>query len=333
MLKLVCLSNERLGCRNMNEQFLSFSSAADFHDINRPLPRGVTYLGGQVVSQEKSSWSGITATVTEVRCDDGITITLSSNCERLSVMLEVVGGQIEFRACETRAGSASHLASSMNLLTDGLSIYGRGDSVRFFRHLVLDFDANMLSQTSRGSFQKLLKPRLMFSEPRLMRLCQLLAEECVDKMPSDLFGHSLAITLLIGLAKLDEKGGQKSAARGGLAPWQMRRVTEYLRTHLRDDTALETLSDMVSLSRSYFCRAFKASTGLPPHQWLLKTRIERAKELLVEGTISLAQIALLIGFADQAHFTRMFTRTVGQSPGAWQKSLCVGTSTRFTYNN
>jgi AraC family transcriptional regulator len=100
----------------------------------------------------------------------------------------------------------------------------------------------------------------------------------------------------------------------------MRRVTEYFNAHLAEAVQLRTLADLAKLSRSYFCRAFKVSTGLAPHQWQLQVRIAKAKELLLEGKISLAEIAFATGFADQAHFTRTFSRAIGCSPGAWQRS-------------
>ena len=105
-----------------------------------------------------------------------------------------------------------------------------------------------------------------------------------------------------------------------MAPWQLRRVTDYLVAHLSEDIPLQILSDLVKLSRSYFSRAFKVSTGLAPHQWLLQARISKAKQLLLETDRPLAQIAIDVGFADQAHFTRTFRREAGESPGAWQRA-------------
>jgi AraC-like DNA-binding protein len=112
----------------------------------------------------------------------------------------------------------------------------------------------------------------------------------------------------------------RSDGHGQLAPWQIRRVTDYFSAHLADDIQLQTASDLVRLSRSHFSRAFKNSTGLAPHQWLLQARIARAKQLMLETDLPLAQIAIGTGFADQAHFTRTFGRAAGQSPRAWQRA-------------
>jgi AraC family transcriptional regulator len=74
------------------------------------------------------------------------------------------------------------------------------------------------------------------------------------------------------------------------------------------------------MSPTHFARAFKQSVGLPPHQWLLLRRVDVAKSLLQLGTMSTAEIALETGFADQSHFTRVFSRLVGASPQAWRAS-------------
>ncbi|MBN8927072.1 MAG: helix-turn-helix transcriptional regulator [Rhodospirillales bacterium] len=72
------------------------------------------------------------------------------------------------------------------------------------------------------------------------------------------------------------------------------------------------------LSRSHFIRAFRVTFGRTPHQWLLACRVQRAKALLL-GPLPIADIALELGFADQSHFTRVFTRHAGVPPGLWRR--------------
>ena len=153
-----------------------------------------------------------------------------------------------------------------------------------------------------------------------MRPAQLLAEECTTDEPHcQLYGENLSMALLLALSRL-ETSNCRSIKHGHLAPWQLRRVTEYFSAHLDEDIPLQTLSDLVKLSRSYFSRAFKMTTGLAPHQWLLQARVARSKQLLLQNDLPLVKIAIAVGFADQAHFTRTFRREVGESPGAWQRA-------------
>lgn len=106
-------------------------------------------------------------------------------------------------------------------------------------------------------------------------------------------------------------------ARGALGPRQLRRAQEILMTNLAGDVALAELARDCGLSLSHFTRAFRNSTGLPPHRWLLNQRVAKAKQLL-RSTLPLSEVALACGFHDQSHFTRVFSRLVGLSPGAWR---------------
>lgn len=119
-------------------------------------------------------------------------------------------------------------------------------------------------------------------------------------------------------------GGMKAAApvsRGGLAPWQVRCATELMMSRLADDVTLAEVAAACDLSPNYFARAFKQSVGAPPHRWLLLQRVQRARSLLRNADRSLGEIAAACGFADQSHFTRVFTGIVGISPGAWRKQV------------
>ena len=109
------------------------------------------------------------------------------------------------------------------------------------------------------------------------------------------------------------------ATRGGLAPWQLRRAQEIMRSHLDEAVPLAELARACKLSPGHFARAFRQTTGRPPHRWLMEQRIEKAKPLLVNSTLSLAQIARTCGFADQSHFTRVFAQLVQSSPGQWRR--------------
>jgi AraC-like DNA-binding protein len=106
---------------------------------------------------------------------------------------------------------------------------------------------------------------------------------------------------------------------GGFAPWQKRRVETYLAQNLEQSVRIKTLADIVSLSASHFCRAFKQSFGKTPHRFLTGLRVERAKELMMSSGESLSQIALACGLADQAHLCKIFRRCVGQTPSVWRR--------------
>ena len=119
-------------------------------------------------------------------------------------------------------------------------------------------------------------------------------------------------------------GGMRPVSRpvrGGLSPWQVRRAKEILSANLDGNVLLKEVARECRLSVSHFSRAFRRTMGMAPHNWLLAHRIEVAKEKLRDGGLSLSEVALTCGFANQSHLTRVFTRMVGVSPGAWCRAL------------
>ena len=130
------------------------------------------------------------------------------------------------------------------------------------------------------------------------------------------------VSLALGSHVAQAYGGMKSVValrQGGLAAWQERRAKELISANLEGNLSTGDLARECSLSAGHFARAFRRSTGLSPHKWLVWCRVEKAHALLRDGGLSLAEIARACGFADQSHFTRAYTRLRGISPGAWRR--------------
>jgi AraC family transcriptional regulator len=111
---------------------------------------------------------------------------------------------------------------------------------------------------------------------------------------------------------------------GGLAPWQIRRVTTHIEAHLDETIRNVELATLAGLSAFYFCRAFRDSFADSPHSYIMRRRVERAQGLMLTTNVPLAQIALSCGIADQAHFNRLFRRFVGETPGTWRRARVAG---------
>ena len=145
---------------------------------------------------------------------------------------------------------------------------------------------------------------------------------------SELFFDHLA--LAINSHILLRYGGLRalrSVPVGGLAPWRARRATELLASRLQGDISVAEVAEACGLSRTYFIKAFRHTTGVTPHKWLQNHKVDRAKQLLVGSSSPIADIALACGFADQSHLTRTFTRLVGTAPAMWRR-LCKGVAPR-----
>jgi AraC-like DNA-binding protein len=138
--------------------------------------------------------------------------------------------------------------------------------------------------------------------------------------------HALAFYLSrAALNAIADDAGMRVVARpihGGLAPWQERRAKELLSANLDGNVSLTEVARECGLSISHFSRAFRQSTGMAPHRWLIQRRVEAAKELLRDASsLTLLDIALRCGFANQSHFTRTFAGVVGSSPGSWRRQV------------
>lgn len=113
-------------------------------------------------------------------------------------------------------------------------------------------------------------------------------------------------------------------AKGGLSPWQLARVRRHIDEGLERTILVKALAAAARLSSGHFCRAFKASVGETPHAFLIRQRIRRAQTLMLRTRDTLSQIACACGLTDQAHLTRLFRRTVGQTPLAWRRAWQAG---------
>jgi AraC family transcriptional regulator len=125
------------------------------------------------------------------------------------------------------------------------------------------------------------------------------------------------------IAGLNLDGGQSAGPptlRGGLAPWMVRRVSTHIETHLDSAISSADLAGLIKQSVYHFCRAFRESFNESPHRYVMRRRIERAQGLMLQTNMSLAQVAIECGLADQAHLNKSFRRFVGESPSAWRRA-------------
>lgn len=104
--------------------------------------------------------------------------------------------------------------------------------------------------------------------------------------------------------------------RGGLPPGLTRRIREYIESHLDENISLEALASTAGLSVHHFARAFRQTVGVPPHEYLLRQRVDRARQMLNQTDLPLSEIALSVGFSDHSHFARHFRRLTGTTPSA-----------------
>ena len=126
----------------------------------------------------------------------------------------------------------------------------------------------------------------------------------------------------------DSPPGDVSAA-GGLPGARLRRVTEYIDQNLPGALSLAELSTVVHMSRFHFARLFKRSTGQSPHCFIVHRRIERARVLLEDHTLSVSEVAQVVGFHSLSHFSKTFHRLTGRAPSVY-RGLAHATGARVS---
>lgn len=163
-----------------------------------------------------------------------------------------------------------------------------------------------------------LRPDLiMFDDAELWRRLDHYARRTSDvrEPPSRVEMEALALLVIERLLTSHHTARLPTPTKGGLAPWQLKRTCEAMTAQLDANMGLDDLAEIAGCSPTHFSRAFKHSMGLSPFHWLDERRIERAKELLEENRLSLAEIALAVGFSAQPQFTTAFGRATGMPPG------------------
>ncbi len=156
------------------------------------------------------------------------------------------------------------------------------------------------------------------SSPEVIDTLTALRHELLTGGPGGrLCAESLANVLVVQLIRQmsNRQGSDGVRGSGGrLARHALLAVEEYIYAHLDQNIALADLADVAQLSEFHFARLFKQATGLPPHQFVIHQRVEQAKRLIAAGRLSLAQIAIDVGFSDQSQLNRHFKRLVGVTP-------------------
>lgn len=191
--------------------------------------------------------------------------------------------------------------------------------------------AKLLAEASPGSEREFAGE---LTDPVMRRLSDALAAtEATHDDHSAIMADALRLAILARTfsrqalrvpAELDPADGVREEDVGrpvrSLQNWRLKRVMQYVDKNLTGKITLQDMAAVAGLSRMHFAAQFRAATGVRPHEYLLRRRIERAQELLKQAELALVDIALTVGFQTQAHFTTVFKRFVGDTPYQWRSA-------------
>jgi AraC family transcriptional regulator len=215
-------------------------------------------------------------------------------------------------------------AGSVSLVPAGTSSWWRSSASKDHLHVFLE--PGLVERVGAEAFDldpaRLTVPPLDGLDlPHLRAAMGAVGAELTSSGPGgSLAAESLANVLAVQLLRHLSAPRQLERGRDGALPREpLRAVVEYIEEHLDGCPTLAEMAAVVGLNHYHFARQFKAATGLPPYQYVIARRVERAKQLLQAGTDqSLAEIALSAGFSDQSQLSHHFKRVVGVTPGRFR---------------
>ena len=182
------------------------------------------------------------------------------------------------------------------------------------------FVGELAEEINLGAANWELVPRVAVADQVVYRLGRLLLDEaCGEAPPTRLMVETLTRALAIHLLQNHSSAAPRRPEAPICMPCgKLRRVIEYMRTHMDESLSLSQLANLSGLSPSQFTRSFRAAIGKPPHSYLIDLRIEKARDLLERTDLPVIEVGMQCGFEQPNHFATTFRKIVGLAPRAWR---------------
>jgi AraC family transcriptional regulator len=279
--------------------------------------------GIQVTAPVKwRQYDGIMGAFWEAESERGASGYYLAEDPRLIVFFEDVSARITHKydfekRPDTPMARATYVPAGMPMWTSSHQSHK-------FRHLNLHLHMDRLLKfitpaLGRSAAQAVLKKPVEAQElGAIDTLVRMLVDEIDHPAKHPLFAENLVGSILTGFLDLDVEAPARD--RGRLTQGQMKKLVAVVGQRGNARISVAEMAEVLGLSESWFGSAFKQTTGKTPAHWLIEHRINQAKELLLEGRLSIADIAARLSFTDQAHLTRAFRKIDGNTPAQWRKA-------------
>ena len=242
-------------------------------------------------------------------------------------------GPLEARSCASVSIEEYEMERRLSpgeiaIIPAGVSSLWRWQNSRQREVLHIYLDPQFVQKTAEACDlnhgQIAIDPQLGVRDEQLSYLAMsLLYEMKEENVVGRLYADSVAFVVAMQLIRRYSCLKDVRISRGGMAPQKLRRAIGYISDHLdqEQEISLAVVAEEVGMSYYHFSRAFKQSMGLSPINYITHQRMERAKRLLLETELSIAEIALRAGFSSQSHFTTSFRRLAGVTPRSYRRGV------------
>jgi AraC family transcriptional regulator len=266
----------------------------------------------------RKSWPGITAQFMRIAAPAtyDFKISDSSNCLALYDLYRTDG---ETAASGQSRSYAKDLRNKITYLPAGGELGGWCQIEKVGAIAMVAIEQTACTRQSVDLSR--IPPQVEFEDP-MLRSVLLRFQAILDDPSLDLPGYAetLAELLAFELERVSARLPSQPSARSGLSASQIRLITEYMDSHLAEKTTIAELAARLDLTRFHFIRSFKKAAGVPPHQFMIRRRVERAKELLEDHRVTIAEVAARTGFGSAIQLTRAFRRFVGTTPSSYRRN-------------
>ena len=284
----------------------------------------VDFSPAEIVRYRTAHWRGVQANTVQIISHEPFEYSFRQEYHLLIAVEQGVRYDGETFVEGLPTSTMRNYSNKLILVPAGRKFFGAQTPRLLTRSICLYIDPRMVVVDPDLRFDEAdLKPGLLFENEALWQTVlklkgQIGSGDPADRMYADALGGLLAHELLRLYGTIQSS---RPTYRGGLAPWQQRRVVEFIEQHLTEDISLDALAELVRLSPYHFLRCFKRSLGEPPHRYWTARRIERAKTLLANPGASITEVAFQVGFSGTSAFSAAFRRITGQTATDYRLSL------------
>ena len=287
-----------------------------------PDAQGVQFMPPELIERQSAAWPGLRVDIVTARELNPFDYGFKSRQHLLIAAESAERDDGETLVEGLPTSTLQSFSGRLTFVPAGHEFYGWQKPRVLTRVNYFYIDPRELPLDEEMRFSEIdFQPNLFFVDPELWQLTGKLKQEVANnggrlrhygEALSVLLGHEL-IRINAGVAR------PPAVARGGLSGWQQKKVADFIEENLAGDVPLSALAAIADLSLYHFARAFKRSFGVPPHRYHVGRRIERAKVLLRDHSVT--EVGLAVGFAETSSFSTAFRRMTGTTPREYRRTL------------